>query len=166
MGIVKKLGRPISGAGRTGSTRPIGHRAEGGGAGAESQIRQRQAPFSNDGSLQFQAAANAGFRADQVHGSSAGGTRPRAATAAAPRSAVMSQEQIMRGAGYQRKPGLANYTVHDVTKHEFGGAAEARANRNAPRFTAGRKRKPLIPQMSDSDFAEGAKLYRREHGNL
>ena len=72
----------------------------------------------------------------------------------------------MRGAGYQRKPGLANYTVHDVTKHEFGGAAEARANRNAPRFTAGRKRKPLIPQMSDSDFAEGAKLYRREHGNL
>ena len=172
MGLVKKLGRPITGAGPTGSTRPIGHRSEGtlqgSGRGAEQQIRQRQAPFSGDGQLRFGAPPHAGFAADQPQGSSAGGTRPRPATAAAPRSQPMSDEQVIRGAGYSRAPNLANYKVHDVTKHRFDGnpaprgrqASEATRGRN----TVGRKR--LISPMTDQDFAEGAKLYRKEHGGL
>jgi hypothetical protein len=148
MGLVKKLGRPITAAGPTGSTRPIGHRAEGNlqgsGRGAEAQIRQRQAPFANDGALRFQAPANAGFRADQVQGSSAGGTRPRNWQAAQPSSQPMSQPQLNRAVGY--KPSTRSGS-HGAAK--FGGPARR-----------------LIPQMSDADFALGAKLYRKEHGNF
>jgi hypothetical protein len=172
MGIVKKLGKPITGAGPTGSTRSIGHRSEGtlqgSGRGAEQQIKQRQAPFSNDGQLRFGAPPHARFAADQPQGSSAGGTRPRAATAAAPRSQVMSHEEVLRGAGYSKAPNLAGYKVHDVTTHRFDGNPAPRG-RQAPEVTRGRNtvgRKRLVSPMSDSDFAEGAKLYRREHGGL
>src|SRR5438094_886792 len=171
MGLVKKMGRPITGAGPTGSTRPIGHRSEGtlhgSGRGAEQQIMQRQAPFSRDGQLRFGAPPNAGFASDQVQGSSAGGTRPRAATAAGPRSQVMSHAEVIRGAGYSRKPGLANYSVHDPAYQSQQFGTSAPRGRQASELTRGREttgRKPLYKRETNEDiFGPGLKTYKERH---
>src|SRR5438045_5165409 len=107
MGIISKFGKPITAA--RAQNKPQRIRQGGGGMAAASQIAAPPAPFQNPrGAANFQRnRTNENFAADQVQGSSAGGTRPRAATAAAPRSQVMSHEQVLRGAGYDKKPNLA-----------------------------------------------------------
>jgi hypothetical protein len=122
---------------------------------AASQIRQAPAPFAGNGGLRNRPPSNAEFSRDQVQGSPAPGVRPRANTAAAPRSAPMSDSQIMRGAGYSKPVNYAGHAVH-VQKNK-----SVRVMRNAIPGT-----KPLVKPMDSGDFFEGAALYRKEHGRL
>jgi hypothetical protein len=168
MGIVKKLGKPITAARPQNSPRNV--KQGPGGPAAESQIAAPPEPFRNPrGAANFQRnRTNQQFNADQPQGSSAGGLRPRSPQVAEPRSQPMSDNAVVRGAGYSKAPSLAGYAVHNVALHRFDGTPAPRG-RQASEVTRGRNtvgRKRLIAPMTDQDFLEGAKLYRKEHGSL
>jgi len=160
MGIVKKLGRPITGATRP-QNRPRQIRQGAGGLAAQSQISGPPSPLQNPrGAANFQRN-----RTNDVATQGLGDGRSRN-SANISGGQPMSDGAILRGAGYSKPVNYAGYKVHDATQHRFDGDLSPRGNRQAAQLTRGRKAKPLIRQMSDSDFAEGAKLYRKEHGNI
>jgi hypothetical protein len=154
--IVKKLGNPRSGfnpkTAATPQNTPKAVKQGAGGPAAQSQLSGPPQPFQNKmNSANFQRLRT-NPEATKGYGD---GATPRTSNVVGKQP--MSDEKLIRGAGYSRKPGLANYTVHDVTQHRFGGAPAPRGNRH-PR--------PLIKAMSNQDFLDGAALYRKEHGNL
>jgi len=161
MGIVKKLGKPITGATRP-QNRPQQIKQGPGGPAAESQIKASPAPFDSPfGAANFQRnrtndAATQGIGDGQSRNTAnVSGGRP------------MSDGQVLRGAGYSKPINYAGYKVHDVTTHRFGSPAPR--GRQASEVTRGRNttgRKRLVSPMSNADFAEGARLYRKEHGAL
>jgi hypothetical protein len=168
-GIVSKFGRPITAA--RAQNKPQRIRQGGGGLAAQSQIAAPPAPFQNRlGAANFQRnRTNQNFASDQVQGTPAAGVRPRSPHVTAPRSQPMSHQEVIRGAGYSRKPGLANYSVHDPAYQSQQFGTSAPRGRQAAEVTRGRNttgRKRLVAPMTDQDFAEGAKLYHREHGSL
>lgn len=178
MGLLKRLSRlnpragfnPKTGASAQNSPQKIKQGA--GGVAAQSQLAATPDPFRNPlGAANFQRnRTNADFQADQTQGTPADGTRPRSWQATQPNSQPMSDGQVLRGGGYRNAPGLAGYNVHDP-EHQGGqlGTRSARGRREASALVHGKNttgRKRLVQPMSDSDFAEGARLYREKHGGL
>jgi hypothetical protein len=161
MGIVKKLGKPITGATRP-QNRPQQIRQGGGTAAAQSQIAAPPQPFQNPrGSANFQRNRT---NDAATQGLGDGRSRNSANIAGAQ---PMSDQESMRRAGYTKPVNYAGYKVDQVTQHRFDGALTTRGNRHASELTKARKvPRPLVKPMSNDDFLQGAKLYRREHGNL
>jgi len=163
MGIVKKLGKPITGATKP-QNEPQAIRQGGGTEAAQSQVSAPPAPFQNPlGAANFQHNRTN----DNATVGVGNGRTPNAANLRG--GQPMSDSAAIRGAGYPRKPGLANYTVHDVTQHSFNGSPAPRG-RQASEVTRGRNttgRRPLYKRESNADiFGEGAKLYRERHGSI
>lgn len=162
MGIVKKFGRPITAA--RPQNKPQQVRQGPGGPAAQSQIAGPPAPFQNRyGVANVQAnRANPNFASKQVQGSSAGGVRPRSPHVAAPRTNPPTNEEVMRGVGYSRKPGLAGYAVHDPAYQSQQFGTSAPRGRQASELTRGKntvgrrlpKTRPLVKPMSDQDFLD------------
>ncbi len=100
MGIVKKLGRPITGSRKQMS--PTQLRGEAGSLEqAASQIRQAPAPFAGNGGLRNPPPSNMQFRVAQPHGSAAPDLRPGSPHRAAPRSAPPSQATMNQRVGHK-----------------------------------------------------------------
>jgi len=162
MGIVRRLGRPITGATRP-QNRPQQIKQGGGGLAAQSQIAAPPAPFQNPlGSANFQRN-----RTNDAATQGVGDGQSRN-TANVSGGQPMSDGQVLRGAGYTKPINYAGYKVHDVTTHRFGSPAPR--GRQASEVTRGRNttgRKPLYKRESNADiFGEGAKLYRERHGSI
>lgn len=117
---------------------------------AAAQIRQAPQPFQNPQGAIRGVESHQGFRRKQVQGSPAPGTTPRHHTAAAPRSAPMSNAAVRSGAGYKKPVNYANHPVHTAKNQTV------RVMRGAIPGS-----KPLVPSMTDADFASAAKEYQR-----
>ena len=132
---------------KTGAQSQMRTSTAGGPAGsmqnAAAQIRQAPQPFQNpQGAIRGVPTITAAQRT-QPHGSPAKGTTPRHHTAAAPRSAPMSDAAIRSGAGYKKPVNYANHAVHTAKNQTV------RVMRGAIPGS-----KPLVPSMTDDDFAK------------
>jgi hypothetical protein len=155
--FISKYGKPITGAAtqmKPGPQRPAG--PDGSSQNAMAQIKLSPRPFGNPNVNPISTApeSNQQFRAKQVQGSPAPGVRPRAHTAASPRSEPMAHSSRMKAVGYS--PDYA--ASYNPSTHP---RARVRVMRGAVPGA-----KPLVKPMDSGDFAEGAALYRKEHGRL
>ena len=165
MGIVRKLGKPIT-AGRA-QNGPQKIQQGGGGVAAQSQIAAPPAPFQNpQGVANFQRN-----RTNDAATKGIGDGRSRN-TANVVGGEPMSDGQVIRGAGYATKPGLANFAVHDPSRQGRNVGTPAPRGRQASevtrgRNTTGRDSRPLYKRESNEElFGQGYKDYKKLHGSI
>jgi hypothetical protein len=141
MGLLKKFkGRPITGATRP-QNRPANIRQGEGGLAAQSQLSGPPAPFQN-------AKGSANLRTGTNQSATVGVGDGRSRNAANIRGAQpMSDSQVMRGAGYKKKPNYRGYAVHQPAKQ--GGA------------------RPLYKRETNEElFGPGYEDYKKLHGSI
>ena len=148
--FISKYGKPITGA-HPHVTPSTADGPAGSVANAEAQIRQSPVPFQNPQGVIRGVQTVTALQRTQPHGTPAKGTTPRHHTAAAPRSAPMSDAQIRKGAGYTKPVNYANHPVHTQPSRVMRGQI--------------RGAKPLVSN-DDVFSAEGIKSWNASRRRL